>query len=151
MHRVFFGQLPKNRAMEVLDWLLHLLKPSVPIFHIEAHTAKGGHGKGCAWVYVRTEAEAQELITFHGRALVKVSLATGQLGAYAGEQLALEQRMQRTVRLTCLANCWWPSSHRVNEENWVLHSATPRRCLTMNTVHGAMTPMGLAQFRTPSA
>ena len=56
MHRVFFGQLPKDRAMEVLDWLLHLMSPSVLIFHIEAHTAKGGRGKGCAWVYVRTVA-----------------------------------------------------------------------------------------------
>ena len=95
MPRVFFGQLPTDRAMEVLDWLLHLLKPSVPIFHIEAHTAKGkggrgNRGKGCAWAYVPTVADAQELVALNHCALLTRSVRTGQLGAHVGNPAALE-------------------------------------------------------------
>ena len=89
--------------MEVLDWLLHLMSPSVPIFHIEAHTAKGGRGKGCAWVYVRTVANAQELVAMNHCALLKMSLETGQLGAYIGgialETLCEEDAAHRSTHM----------------------------------------------------
>ena len=92
MLRVFFGQLPKDHTSEVLYWLLHLLCPTVAVFHIEAHTAKGGRGKGCAWVYVRTEDEAKQLVAMNHRAMLKISLTkSDEVGVYLGERASLVQ------------------------------------------------------------
>ena len=96
MLRVFFGQLPKDRTVMILDWLVHLLCPTVAVFHIESHTAKGGRGKGCAWVYVRGEVDAEKLVGMNHRALL-APLEGGKYGAFLGEPKALGQLSTRVV------------------------------------------------------
>ena len=90
MLRVFFGQLPKDRTVMILDWLVHLLCPTVAVFHIESHTAKGGRGKGCAWVYVRAGVDAEKLVGMNHRALL-APLEDGKHGAFLGEPSALSE------------------------------------------------------------
>ena len=67
IRRIFIGQIRKDLTVEFLDWLLAVLTPRIPLFHIENHTTKEGRGRGCAWLYVYGEDAEATLFTLSQR------------------------------------------------------------------------------------
>ena len=65
--RVFMGQLRKDRTSEFPTYLLNMIFPDMYIPHIESHTGVDNRGKGCAWVHVTTDADAQRLLALDKR------------------------------------------------------------------------------------
>ena len=72
MRRVFFGQLPKERATEAADWLIARMFPDLDVFHIEAHTTKDGRSKGCAWIYLNKGGDEAPLLALNRRVFVDI-------------------------------------------------------------------------------
>ena len=81
MRRLFLGQLRKADTTEHLEWLLAKLFPQMDVHHIEAHTTRDGRSKGCAWVYVDSDAHEQCLRSLHRRVYLDVP-PTGHEGVW---------------------------------------------------------------------
>jgi hypothetical protein len=78
--RVFLGQLRKELTAELTTAMLATLCPSACVLHVESHTnPTGARGRGCAWVYLDSVADARELIhTMHKRAFIDVDADGGE-------------------------------------------------------------------------
>lgn len=63
--RLFFGQQRRDNHSSSLRHLLSFLVPEMTIPHIEAHTnVHKGRGKGCSWVFVTSQKDAERLMGF---------------------------------------------------------------------------------------
>lgn len=82
--RLFIGQMRKEDTASLLGWIIGLVCPGTDVVHIESHTnpSQGGRGKGCAWLYVRTPAEAASITSLDRRVFVDVDPVTGQEGIW---------------------------------------------------------------------
>lgn len=72
IRRVFFGQLRKDLTVECVQWMLAMLAPTVPVYHIENHTSKEGRGKGCAWIYITSAKAEEQLLKLNRRVFLDV-------------------------------------------------------------------------------
>jgi len=73
-HRLFVGQLRKEQTAHILRWILAMTLSDVDVVHAESHTnpSQGGRGKGCAWLYVRSQSDVVRVMALHQRAYVDV-------------------------------------------------------------------------------
>lgn len=71
--RVFIGQLRKELTAELVGAMLRCLLPGLDVLHVESHTnPSDGTGKGCAWVFVGSVADARRVVSLHRRVFVDV-------------------------------------------------------------------------------
>jgi len=71
--RVFLGQLRKDLTAELTSYMLRSVLPGLNVLHVESHTnPTDGRGKGCAWVYVDSVADAVSLTKLHKRVFADV-------------------------------------------------------------------------------
>jgi hypothetical protein len=93
LRRVFVGQLRKERTAELLDWILASIFPEVRPFHIENHTSsKLQRGKGCAWVYVKSEEDEAKVLSLNKRLFVDIDNA-----GYEGVWFATSEKAMAEV------------------------------------------------------
>lgn len=75
-HRVFIGQLYKEPTPTVLSAVLNILFPQWvqgTDVDMECHTNQDGRAKGCAWVWVETLKQRDELLAVNKQVLVDVN------------------------------------------------------------------------------
>lgn len=72
--RLFMGQLRKDQTEEAVLFLLEKTAPHITLLRVQPHTNPNtGRGKGCAWVYVASESDAQAVLKLHKRAFFDCS------------------------------------------------------------------------------
>eukprot|EP00658_Telonema_sp_P-2_P007326 TRINITY_DN1272_c0_g1_i9.p1 TRINITY_DN1272_c0_g1~~TRINITY_DN1272_c0_g1_i9.p1 ORF type:complete len:330 (-),score=87.06 TRINITY_DN1272_c0_g1_i9:725-1714(-) len=72
--RLFMGQLRKDQTEEAVLFLLEQTVPHITLLRVQPHTNPNtGRGKGCAWVYVASESDAQAVLKLHKRAFFDCS------------------------------------------------------------------------------
>ena len=62
--RLFIGQIRKVDTALHLAWLLAKIFPDLAVYHIEAQTHTEAGSKGCAWVYLRDDADEARVVNF---------------------------------------------------------------------------------------
>lgn len=69
VHRIFLGQLRREATVPFLKWIFEeILEEPSALMMVENHRHKmTGRGKGCSWVYLRTESACHKLLTYHRR------------------------------------------------------------------------------------
>jgi hypothetical protein len=69
---LFFGQLRRDNTDHFPRFVISTLFPGMSVPLIEPHTSPEGRGKGCSWVFVSSESDAQSLVQWNRRLFMDV-------------------------------------------------------------------------------
>ena len=95
--RLFMGQLRKDNTEEAVLFMLEQTVPHITLLRVQPHTnPQTGRGKGCAWVYVASEADAHDVLKLHKRAFFDCASPVDEHKGCSASDLATAKRLLST-------------------------------------------------------